>query len=281
MNRIKYSVFLLLAACLAHVPQAFAAKSYRELWGGAVLKAGAFRVEGHTLALPPGDWLVVEHEDFKGMPSDIPAQGSADSYAIYLAQLDGRKLIAAASFKFGRHPNYSGGTWTNSPCEKRDPLFKDSFASDPKHPECLLLDYATEVLSDESAWMKRSIRRWGKGMIEKEALNRPPVFLKSTYSKYQSDYYLVVSYWINPEYLGGFPPVKDTRWNVNDWYIDNVDKSPERRAYVDELIKWSLAGATSYRQSMSADGVGAPLPPLPRAVPVAPKQQGPATATPG
>jgi hypothetical protein len=262
MNQVKRIAIVslsVLLACLACGPQARAEKSMQYLWSGAVLKSEGFKVRDHVFFVPPGDWLLVQREDFTGRSSDNPMEQGRPSESIHFAQVAGKKLVASMLFKTGLHPN-GIGTWMHQPCAHRDPLHRNTFDSDPTHPECLLVEYTTSAHPDVSAWMTRSIDRWRKD----EKLEMPATWLKSTYSKYQSGDYVVITYWINPEFLGGFPPPKDTRWNVNDWHVDNVGKSPERAAFLADWIKWSEAAAASYRNSMASDGRGIPLPPLPK-----------------
>jgi hypothetical protein len=269
MKHLRPLAIASLSFCLigtAYGPPARADRSLQYLWGGAVLKSEGFKVRDRVFPLPPGNWTLVEREDFTGHPNDDPTDSGRESSAAYFIQIDGKTLVATASFRLGLHPLVGGGTWTIQPCAARDPLYRNAFKSDPTHPECLLVDYATSAQPKGPPWLQRTIDKWRAT----EGLRGPVTWLQATYSNYQSNDYMVATYSINPEYLGGFPPPKDVRWNVNDWYVDNVAKSQVRAAFVADWIKWSEAAAAAYRQSMAPIypnmpmPASRPLPPLPR-----------------
>lgn len=196
-----------------------------------------------TFALPPGEWQVVATDSRDVTRGGIKA---ASAVAAYVVQVDASRTFIAGMFHEAPLSSISTSSWNDSLCDRRNTLFYNAFSDRFDFPECLRIDHIVQWFSRvPSGKLDRKVWDW----FRKNKVRLPVTVLNSYYRKYFSGDYVQVNISVNPEWFGQEPAVK-TIWAESEWEPLTYDNDPKRKAFVENLKKWSYAMADNARATL-------------------------------
>jgi hypothetical protein len=209
--------------------------------------AGALTLGRSTFALPPGEWKVVSSGSSKVNYIDKVGSLGADTAAVYLVQVDTDGTFVASMLHRVPLASSRVSSWSDSLCDRKDTLYRDTFSEHQQFPECLLINHIVRfwVTEPNSAFDKKI---WDWFRVNKIRL--PTTVLNCSYRKYFAGDYVSVAVWVNPENFGQ-PPSLKTVWAESEWHPNAIKSDKVRAAFVDGFKKWCYVMVESAKATLS------------------------------
>lgn len=196
--------------------------------------SGSLTLGKRTFALPPGKWIVVaENVAVTKMEQGQGAGGAIKSQ--YVAQLDAANaLVSAISFRT-TVASTAVSSWSDSTCERKDTLFRDTLDGNFKFPACHLINHVTGFFNTApSNEYDKRIWSWYKD----KKVNLPETAIVSAYVKYFAGDFVRISVVNNPD-LAGIKPDGKKVWSESAWHPLLISSSTERSNYIAAVKKWN------------------------------------------
>jgi hypothetical protein len=252
----KKTIALVSAALAACMTLAAQATELRMAEVGAVVADGIVQIGKHKYPLPPGEWRLIAKEVHQVLHTSNLTHG-ADILSGYFINTKDNLFRAGIEIAATESTTMTLG-WVPEPCKRDDVVFKDSFESSYRFPECLIVNHYVRHLSPTKTWRNEAVK-W----IEVNKVTVPVTTLNAMYEKYQAGDFVRAHVWINPELAGQKPSKDETTWRRNDWHKDRVGRDPERSAYLEQFVAWAKQMPAAYRPGLDASDTSGQVPDFP------------------
>jgi hypothetical protein len=254
-ERLPMRFFLVVTALVMLVLDASAQAVPTE--GSSV--SGTVSVGRSTFALPPGEWKVVATGS-GSVGTDVGTGSSqgAQNAVVFLVQLSNGTFAGSMQLRAPLSSTQSSA-WSDSLCDRKDTLFRDTLSGNVKFPECLLINHLTAIWTVvPKGDFDRKIYDW----LKANNVKLPKTALLAAYVKYAGGDYVLSRFVVNPELLGQDPAVNMT-WAENEWHPLVIKNDPKRMAFVENFKKWSMVMVDNSRSTLAnRKPLNAPLPSL-------------------
>ena len=183
---------------------------------------------GRQLPLPGGVWKVVAYVH--------GGTGEGRSRAIFLARVTEGKLLAASAF-IGSEPTAEPpiGYRQYSQCMRKQLVHAEVHVNDDFGlQECWTINH-----NDSNAWRNTqdALLRAAMGELAISHLEVPQTMVSVHFRLADKSGYLNGVYFFNPE-EEGIMTTPASVWQESEWYSGNINKYPEKSAYVQRLRLW-------------------------------------------
>ena len=176
------------------------------------------------IPLPPGEWVLAGHEEYRSSPNTPRVQG-------YLARTDGSVLTGLIWFT--TNTELSEGTWPQaSLCEKENLLFVKTIWNYPEDVDCWVLDHRTMTAKSNKKEVMQLF-----DYLNWRHIWMPITMIAAKYRRADNSKQVYLNYYFNPE-DEGFSPPKNASWRANDWHRDRIYLNREKVAYIERLKSW-------------------------------------------
>jgi hypothetical protein len=198
--------------------------------------SGLLRVNGFSVPLPAGTWLMLANTSFK-----LP---TATGEMIYLGQIKNKRLVGAIRITAGRSLDRPGAGFKAAPgCNdhQTDNNYVMSEEVIPNgHQACWIIGF--EVTTPLQQWADRavalpSLDRAAAGDMAAKGVTYPQDLVDLRFTRAETWGLLEVKYFFSPE-AAGIKSNDVISLRDSDWFVDNISRYPEKQAYVDKLKQW-------------------------------------------
>jgi hypothetical protein len=223
--------------------------------------SGRVEIARLQVPLPPGEWEFVQSRTGRASVDGMPS--GAEWRSMYLVQTtpDGR-FVASLWLQLPLTTSPSNN-WTTTFCERKDTLYRDTLQGNSRVPDCLLVNHITRFWkTSPSDATDRFLWDWYRS----RSIETPGTVLSAAIRLYRGGDYLSATFQLNPD-LAGIPPAAEMDWTRSEWNPEQINKHPERQAFVEGFKSWALGMASAYRKVLHGQDNGQvqvaalPLPP--------------------
>ncbi len=204
----------------------------------AVLE-GSITYGAYVVPLPEGRWTVIGEQ--KG-----PSGAHMKLGRLALARFRGdgavdRVMTIDTVLSYGSR---RGGGWMmERDCERENMHYVKKVVNTLSERECYYVNHFTPSAfsgGNSHARFADELRRRGVAI--------PANAIAAFFNQADKMNRLVVTVVFNPE-AEGLPPSPDSDWTNTEWNSRNIDRYPERKAYVDKIVAWTKAWEPRYREA--------------------------------
>lgn len=201
--------------------------------GGAPLMGqtvtGRVVVQGKSVPLPPGQWIVVAH---------LPGPDAGGTESLFLAQMRRDKLSRAVLVQASTRADQSEtGFRRSAQCARTALLYAKTISNEEfGRQDCWTINHNLSTQSEREA---PPIIRAAIGELELRGVKYPLVLLSAFFRLADQQSFLHAVYYFNPE-LDGIT-TKPALWEESDWNRNAIHQYPEKIAYVEKLRVWAEA----------------------------------------
>ncbi len=213
---------VLLAACSTGRDELVAGRQFESL-----IQPGNTKVQ---VPLPEGNWTLVAWENYAGEQElggvVIQTEGKHVSGLVdfYVPQVSKTRLYLQP-YKFcGRKDILHVG---KSEVYSRYSLQKTS----PQ--DCWGVNHWPMTFSGRIPKHLLALRDY----VEANGLVLPNTMIAVQYRRGGKGQFFSLNYYFNPE-LEGIAPPQQVEWRTSDWHRDRYSRDPQKKAYIEKLIKW-------------------------------------------
>ena len=194
-----------------------------------------------SIPLPAGDWEVLRADyKAKGIRVNQASQSAAPYFTdLVLAQRDGPDLVMLMHIRALREDTQVL-KWVDEPCRNAQTLYRNVYDSGVWDTKCMIVNHIPGFISRAGPAFA-DIREW----TVKGGVRYPSTALSSTLTKFATNEYARVTFWVNPA-LRKLDATED--WKTSPFHRDRIAGDPERKKYVDEFVAWS----ESYMERLTA-----------------------------
>lgn len=212
--------------------------------------SGSLRVDGFDVPLPPGDWV-----QLAGMHFD---QKTTAGELLMLGRVKNRRLMGYVRITAGRSIGEPESGFRASPgCDRQNEntnvLVRE--ALEPfGHQSCWLMDHA--FLAPLQAWADRAnklppLERAAAGDLAAKGVTYPQEMMGVRFTRAERWGLLEVRYVFNPE-EDHIPSTNVATYADSDWQPANIQRYPEKVAYVTRLSRWGENFWTRFKTAFDA-----------------------------
>ncbi len=161
---------------------------------------------------------------------------------LVLFQTEGKKFVAMMVVTANLAQGGSKG-WYDEPCKRDDMLYKASSGPDFWNENCITINHVTGFPGNPTG---RSAELYS--LLRENGVDVPPTIIRVTLSRTGPSlrmYRVILN--INPE-LAGISREPETQWGRNRWHKSTSANDPEKRQFIDALVRW----ATPFAKQMEA-----------------------------
>jgi hypothetical protein len=197
---------------------------------------GSLRVDGFSVALPPGDWLLLANLRFKTT--------TATGEQLFLGRVKSHRLMGAVQITAARSNDAPGAGFRKVPgCDAHSDAVSyvnNEGVQENGHQACWIID--SMFLSPLEAWADRSkklppLLRMGAGDLAAKGVTYPQDMVSARFSRAETWGLLEVRYDFNPEEDRIQSSAAATMAD-SDWWPSNVQRHAEKVAYLDKIRQW-------------------------------------------
>ena len=202
-----------------------------------------------AVALPPGDWRVLNQREARVNMTSGPGSSTETKYLIRVNEKN--QWVGAISVAATKHSGVVTD-WTDSVCNRTDMLWIKQTDGNFKFPACLFINHSHPV------WTNVPNNEFDKTIFDWYRVNKielPKTALAVGYRKYFSGDYVTVRFDINPELVGFSPDTGNSRAS-SQWHPDLIKEDAGKVRYVDALQKWAETMEIPYRNSLRSGSPG-------------------------
>jgi hypothetical protein len=191
---------------------------------------GQVPVQGRSVPLGPGEWIVVAH---------FPAPDDGGVESIYLAQLNKDLLSKAVLIQASRLGGESAqGYRRSTQCVRTVLLFAKTVSNeDFGAQDCWTINHNMPTRTERET---PSIIRAALGELETRGVKYPPVMLSAFFRLADKQSFQNTIYLFNPE-SDGIKSSPTPIWEESDWHRNYIRQYPEKVTYVEKLRGWAEA----------------------------------------
>lgn len=209
------------------------------------------------LALPPGDWHVVQEHTGVAAVDGVP---NGNFKGTTLVQYDAEHRFVAALYARTTVQPGKSSEWRSKLCERADTLFRAVLGGTAKAEDCLLVNHVVRYQQTESRQQPdRDLYRW----LQANEVKVPLTVINVESRQFKGGDYLWTTWSINPEAVDFVASTVNT-WRESEWHPNFVKEDPERREYVEHLKAWALATAKVYGAALRENDRKGQVAPFPR-----------------
>jgi hypothetical protein len=221
---------------------------------------GSIALGKRSIALPPGKWTVIA-ESVADARLDGVSRGGGGIKSQYLLQTDAQKNFVAGINVRTTLSSVAASSWTDTTCDKKDTLHRDTLDGNFKFPACFLINHFVGFWQGGAPENKYNLAIWNWFKTNEIKLPKTAIFAAN--SKHFAGDFMVMTVWLNPD-IAGIKPDDKTVWNESGWHPGLINTSPEKIAYIQEVKKWGESLIQNTRSSvLDGSPKQASLPKLP------------------
>ncbi len=150
---------------------------------------GKLSLSTRSLVLPTGQWSYVAKHSRKMTESGVDVVGLA--FEAYAMNVVDKQWNSGVFFTLNKNSMPTRG-WANEPCKVENTLYKNTFDSSFKYPECLIIFKRQSHLTSTQGNLYPQAKNWA----EKESIRMPSAVYEIAYFKYGTSDYGIVRYFI-------------------------------------------------------------------------------------
>lgn len=184
--------------------------------------------KGKQIPLPEGEWIVAA-VDSKG-----PHSNGTELVQVFLINEVDKKLKGITRFTYAYRNYYSGWRGPHKQCGYGGNLHvKDNGMYDGTESDCW------RVWGINMTTAKAGAPRESLDFMQSRGLAVPTQVIGVEYYRFKQSNFYVTGYFKNPEFDGiSKPDSSDSK--LHDYKPDRIGQFPEKKAYVDKFIEWSV-----------------------------------------
>jgi hypothetical protein len=203
------------------------------------LYSGSINSNGFTLPLPPGKWAILSRSSVK--------TPTAAGMAYYLGRIEHKRLIGAVKFFAVRSNTQPGDGFPQAGCARPSPLRSHVFIEGEMAPKisqaCWIIEnyYAAgfQYWADKGVRMS-SLDRAAGGDLTAKGVTYPQDLIEVRFTRSDQSNLMEADYLFSPD-AEGITSRTAPSVNDSDWTAANVQRSPERVAYIAKMKSWGEA----------------------------------------
>ncbi len=186
---------------------------------------------GHTIALPAGDWVVIER-DRKAYRAGPPTGG------VVLMRREGSTLTGLIEIQGNKVARTGVTNPVNPFCTMTAVIWRDvQAATAGGQQDCAMITFARPATwQNDSA--PEALRAVAKGLV-RYGVTPPPVLVTVGFYVANPTHSLSVVVWLNPD-TSGIAQDRSTERSQSDWAPANLARDPRKQAYIDQVKAWSM-----------------------------------------
>jgi hypothetical protein len=191
-------------------------------------------VNGFKVPLPPGEWAMLANGTVTGR-----AHSENKGTIYFLGQIVHKRMVAAIWVQAMRSPGL--GFTQNENCTNPANLYVSDQSEGTDHQGCMWIrSYFSADMqqwADKSAHIDQMARAAG-GNLASKGVSYPQELITAGFQRADKWGELTAGYMFSPERDGISSNVVPTI-RESDWYKSNLQRYPEKVAYVDKLQQWA------------------------------------------
>jgi hypothetical protein len=204
------------------------------------------RVNGYKVPLPPGQWAMLANGTVTG------SRPENKGTMFFLGQIVQKRLVAAVWVEAMRSPGL--GFVPNPNCSNPANLYVSAEPDNTDHQGCgWIRSYFSANMqqwADKSAHLDQIARAVG-GHLAAQGVSYPRELVTAGFCESEKWGQLTAGYMFNPEKDGissnVVPALQDS-----DWYKSNLQRYPEKVAYVSKLQRWAADFQLKFQAAFAA-----------------------------
>ena len=201
--------------------------------------SGSVRVDGYDVPLPAGSWALLANTSVK--------QPSLTGEVLYLGRINKRRLEGAIRITAVRSTSVPGkGFRQVKGCVEGQAESSYVMAEQIVpfgHQSCWLIqNYFTSPFqqwADRAAHLDPIIRA-AAGDLAAKGVSYPQDMMMVRFTRAETWGLLEVGYMFSPE-ADGITSADVVSYTDSDWHVGNIDRFPEKLAYVEKLKRWGAS----------------------------------------
>ena len=200
--------------------------------------SGSIPINGFRLPIPPGNWAMLANSSIKTQ--------TATGMAYYFGRIEHKRVVGIIKAFAVRSNEKPGAGFAVSACKKDNPndhyQFIDAHIPND-HEACWFIDsyYTTPWQS----WADRAINlisldRAAAGDMAAKGVTYPQDFVGVRFERAEKWGLLEVTFMFSPD-SEGIASNAALSYKEADWYVVNIVRYPEKKAYVAKLKNWGTS----------------------------------------
>ena len=197
---------------------------------------GTLLVSGFQVPLPPGEWAVLANGTATG---NVHPENKGNIY--FLGHIVRKRLVGVIWVQAMRSPGF--GFEQNQNCTNPGNLFVLDKSDGPEHQTCTWIrsffSADMQQWADKSAHLDQMVRAAGRD-LEAKGVTYPQELVTVGFQRAEKWGEITAGYMFSPEKDGVSSNVAPS-FRDSEWYKGNVQRYPEKLAYVTRLQQWSMS----------------------------------------
>jgi hypothetical protein len=207
----------------------------------------ALLINGFNVPLPPGEWAMLANGTATGS-----AHPQNKGTIFFLGQIVRKRMVAAIWVQAMRSPGL--GFIPNQNCTNPANLYVLNEPEETDHQACMWIrSYFSADMqqwADKSAHIDQMTRAAGANLAAK-GVSYPQDLITAGFQHAEKWGELTVGYMFSPEKKGISSNVVPT-FRDSDWYKSNLQRYPQKVAYVNELQQWAKSFSIKFQSAFEA-----------------------------
>jgi hypothetical protein len=207
---------------------------------------GTLLLNGYTVPLPPGEWAMLANGSVTGN-----AHPENKGVIYFLGQIVHKRLVAAFWVQGMRSPGL--GFVNNQNCTNPANLYVLDQSEGTDHESCTWIRaYFTANMrqwADKSARIDQMTRATGANLAAK-GVSYPQDLVTAGFQQSEKWGELTAGYMFSPE-TDGISSNAAPTFHDSDWYKSNLQRYPEKVAYVNKLQQWANSFSPKFQAAFA------------------------------
>jgi hypothetical protein len=207
---------------------------------------GTLLVDGFKVPLPPGEWALLANGTVTG---NAHPENKGTIY--FLGQIVHKRVVAAIWVQAMRSPGL--GFVKNQNCTNPENLHVLDEPEGTDHQACTWIrsffSADMQQWADKSAHIDQMARAAGRDLATK-GVSYPQELITAGFQRAEKWGQLSAGYMFSPEKDGISSNVVPT-FRDSDWYKSNLQRYPEKVAYVDKLQQWATSFSPKFQAAFA------------------------------